>query len=86
MYVTRVCGLWRTVAKKSMMLNKWGWDVAKKVVTRGRPFTNAANSCLEFTAGRSKNVASGTTLGPFRKIGKVNHLYRKFGIFNNFFA
>jgi hypothetical protein len=33
-----------------------------------------------------KNVAAGTTFGHYRKIGKVNHLYRKFGTFNNFFA
>jgi hypothetical protein len=33
-----------------------------------------------------KNVAAGTTFGPYRKIRKVNHLYRKFGTFNNFFA
>ncbi len=33
-----------------------------------------------------KNVVAGTTFGPYRKIRKVDHLYRKFGTFNNFFA
>jgi hypothetical protein len=52
----------------------------------GGPLQMLLTPALNLLLACPKNVAAGTTFGPYRKIRKVNHLYRKFGTFNNFFA
>jgi hypothetical protein len=55
-------------------------------VPEGGPLQMLLTPALNLLLACPKNVAAGTTFGPYRKIRKVNHLYRKFGTFNNFFA
>jgi len=65
--------------QKIVFLHKW--DIAE-----GGPLQMLLTPALNLLLACPKNVAAGTTFGPYRKIRKVNHLYRKFGTFNNFFA
>jgi hypothetical protein len=59
----------------------------RKVEFRGRPSANAANSYLEFPACKSQKFGHWANIRPLlEKAKKLNHLYRKFGPFEDFFA
>ena len=67
-------------------LNVYFPEVGPVFTAEGGPMQMLLTPALNLLLACPKNVAAGTTFGPYRKIRKVNHLYRKFGTFNNFFA
>jgi hypothetical protein len=58
----------------------------KGLQSGGGPLQMLLTPTLNLLLACPKNLAAGPTFGPYRKIRKVNHLYRKFGPFKNFFA
>jgi hypothetical protein len=58
----------------------------KLVKPGGGPLQMLPTLTLNLLPASPKNSATGPTFGSFRKGQKVNHLHRKFGPFEDFFA
>ncbi len=81
--------IWMTNSNVFFKYFKYSWaqnETPEGLLTEGGPLQMLLTPALNLLLACPKNVAAGTTFGPYRKIRKVNHLYMKFGTFKNFFV
>ncbi len=76
----------RHCAGESNLLTIIVMDFIRGFTPGGGPLQMLLTLTLNLLPASPKNSATGQTFGPFRKGQKVNHLYRKFGPFEEFFA